>query len=529
MRFVQKCGLFALFLIVLIAPAPAQETKLGEIDFPTSGSDAAQKHFLEGVLWLHSFEYDKALEAFVSARTIDPGFAVAYWGEAMTYNHPIWMERDAAGARTALERLAKTPEERLKKAPTEREKGYLRAVEILYAEGEKKSRDDAYADSMRRLAEQYPNDMEAASFYALALLGTCQYERNIPTYMKAAAIAEEVFSKNPLHPGAAHYLIHSYDDPVHAPLGLRAAKAYSRIAPAAPHALHMPSHIFLALGMWDDVVTSNTSSWKASNAKNYHALHWLEYGYLQQGRYQDARKLLSIMQKDNEKDGGSDRTRYFFGGMRAAYIIEARAWQGDVLDLKVSTDGTSIAVSTGQLFVGGFAAIQRGDLESAKKVLTDLEELTSSQQSKETGHAHNIYSCNSPSDIKAAAVMKKQLRGMILFHEGDKENGLKLLQETTGEEDAMSFEFGPPLIIKPSHELYGEMLQQVKRHAEAQKQFEVALARAPKRSLSLLGLARSAQAAGDQTAAAQAMSELRKIWLKADPNVTATLAGTAGR
>lgn len=527
MRFFQR-GLFLLFLIALFDPAHAEQVKLGEIDFPTSGSAAAQKHFLEGVLWLHSFEYDKALKAFVAARTIDPGFAMAYWGEAMTYNHPIWMERDATGAREALERLAKTPEERLKKAPTEREVGYLRAIEILYAEGEKNTRDDAYAEAMRQLTEQYPNDLEAASFYALALLGTCQYERDIPTYMKAAAVAEEVFSKNPHHPGAAHYLIHSYDDPVHAPLGLRSARAYSQIAPAAPHALHMPSHIFLALGMWDDVVVSNMSSWKASSDQNYHALHWLEYAYLQQGRYQDARKLLLIMEKDNARLG-TDRTRWFFATMRAGYIVEARAWKGDVLDLKVSTDGTNIAVSSGQTFVAGLAGIQRGDLELAKKMLTDLEKLSGTEQAKETGHAHNIYSCNSPSDIKAAAIMKKQLRALILFQEGDREKGLKLLKETTLEEDAMSFEFGPSTIVKSAHELYGEMLQQVKRHAEAQKEFERALARAPKRSLALLGLARSAEAAGDQIAAAQAMAELRKIWVKADPNVTANLTATAGK
>lgn len=522
-------GLFLLFLVALIDPARAEQVKLGEIDFPTSGSAEAQKHFLEGVLWLHSFEYDKALKAFVAARTIDSGFAMAYWGEAMTYNHPIWMERDAAGARTALERLAKTPDERLTKAPTEREKGYLRAVEILYGEGKKKTRDDAYAEAMRGLTEQYPNDLEAASFYALALLGTCQYERDIPTYMKAAAVAEEVFSKNSHHPGAAHYLIHSYDDPVHAPLGLRSARAYSQIAPAAPHALHMPSHIFLALGMWDEVVASNTSSWKASNEKNYHALHWLEYAYLQQGRYQDARKLLSIIEKDNAALG-TDRTRWFLATMRAGYIVEARAWQGDVLDLKVNTDGTSLAVSSAQPFVAGFAAIQRRDLESAKKMLADLEKLTATEQAKGTAHSHmNIYSCNSPSDIKAAAIMKKQLRGLILFHQGDRENGFKLLKEATADEDAMSFEFGPPLIVKPAHELYGEMLQQVKRYGEAQKEFERALARAPKRSLALLGLARSAEAAGDQVAAAQAMAELRKIWVKADPNVNSNLAATAVR
>ncbi len=237
-----------------------QASDLGRIDFPTSGSPEAQKHFLRGVLLLHSFEYEDAAEEFREAQKLDPGFAMAYWGEAQTANHPIWVERDAESARKVLNRLAPTPEAREARAPTSREKGYLDAVEILFAEGKKPERDRAYAEAMLRLHERYPDDLEAASFYALALLGTCQGQRDTATYMKAAAVAEEVFAKNPMHPGAVHYLIHSYDDPVHAPLGMRAARAYSKIAPAAGHAQHMCSHIFVAMGMWDDVVRSNETA-----------------------------------------------------------------------------------------------------------------------------------------------------------------------------------------------------------------------------------------------------------------------------
>ena len=287
---------FALICICTIEPAlNAQTEDLGKIDFPTSGSPEAQKLFLRGVLLLHSFEYEDSAEAFRAAEKLDPGFAMAYWGEAMTYNHPVWVEVDVDKGRESLKKLGATPEDRLSKATTKREKGYFQAVEILYGEGDKKSRDVAYAEAMKKLHEQYPDDLEAATFYSLALLGSSESIRDYAVYMKAAAVSEEVFSKNPNHPGAVHYLIHSYDDPVHAPLGLRPARVYAKIAPAAAHALHMPSHIFLALGMWDEEIASNQASWAAADARvqrknlgvdsrGYHALHWLEYGYLQEGR-----------------------------------------------------------------------------------------------------------------------------------------------------------------------------------------------------------------------------------------------------
>src|SRR5690606_15789431 len=169
------------------------------------------------------------------------------WGEALTHHHPIWMEQDRDAALAALDALATSPEARLALAPTEREKDYLRTLDVLFGEGEKEARDDAYAEAMAALAARYPDDLDAAAFHALALLGTAHEGRDFATYMRAAAVAEAVFDRNPRHPGAAHYLIHAYDDPVHAPPGLRPARAYAEIAPDASHALHMPSHIYVAL------------------------------------------------------------------------------------------------------------------------------------------------------------------------------------------------------------------------------------------------------------------------------------------
>src|ERR1022692_1555700 len=175
----------ASLLVMLMAAS------LGRIDFPTSGSPAAQQHFIEGVLLLHSFEYDDSREEFAAASKIEPGFAMAYWGEALTHTHPLWVQQDAAAARAALARLGPTPEARAAKAPTQREKDYLHAVELLYGEGDKIARDIAYADAMRRMHEKYPADMEAATLYAVALMGTCQRDRNYAVYMRAAEVAEE--------------------------------------------------------------------------------------------------------------------------------------------------------------------------------------------------------------------------------------------------------------------------------------------------------------------------------------------------
>ena len=241
-------------VLALAGAAEAQRPGVGQVAFPNSGAAAAQEAFLTGLAQLHNFEYGPAAELFRKAQAADPGFAMAYWGEAMTHTHPVWMEQDAEAARAILQRLATTPEARLAKAKTDREKDYLRAIDILYGDGTKQARDLAYADAMDRLRRKYPDDVDAAAFTAVALLGTAHAGRDFAIYMRAAAILEPLFPSHPKHPGIAHYLIHSYDDPIHAPLGLRAAREYSKIAPDAAHAQHMCSHIFVALGMWDAVV-----------------------------------------------------------------------------------------------------------------------------------------------------------------------------------------------------------------------------------------------------------------------------------
>ncbi|HEY6050853.1 MAG TPA: hypothetical protein VIZ58_06360, partial [Thermoanaerobaculia bacterium] len=413
--------------------------------------------------------------------------------------------------RKVLNALAPTREARLAKAPTAREKGYLEAVETLYAEGEKAERDAAYAEAMRRLHEAFPADLEAQSFYALALLGSCERDRDFAVYMKGAALAEEVFAKNPMHPGAAHYLIHSYDDPVHAPLGLRPARVYARIAPAAAHALHMPSHIFLASGMWEDVVASNEASFAAADARvarkhlsvderNFHALFWLEYAYLQQGRVADARRLLATMEADAKKSG-SGRTRSSFGAMRAAYAVETEC-RGDL----PPTDGREPR----DLFVAGYCGWKKGDAGAIAAALDGLPAEGSGRGEAGSSHAHGGAAPMGGygAGPGVAGVFRAQLEAMRLAAKGDLAAAAARAREAAEMEAKLSFEFGPPVVVKPSRELAGELLLAQKKASDAQKEFAASLRQAPGRSLSLGGLVTAATAAHDDAVAKEASRRL---------------------
>jgi tetratricopeptide (TPR) repeat protein len=514
--------------------AMGQTTDLGRVNFPNSGAPAAQPAFIRGLLLLHSFEYEDAAAAFQQAQRLDPDFALAYWGEAMTYNHPLWREQNLETARAVLQRLAPTPTARLEKAPTAREKGYLHAVDVLYGTGDKVSRDLAYSEAMRQLHEAYPDDLDAASLYALSILGTTQGDRDFATYMRAAAILEEVFAKNPEHPGAVHYLIHSYDDPIHAPLGLRPARIYARLAPAAAHAQHMTSHIFLALGMWPEVVKANEAAVRVMNQRmmSMHSQHrscghynfWLEYGYLQEGRFKDAAKVvagcreqaaavplpapaLHLMDADTSAVGS-------FVQMRTRYLLDTEDWGSEVRSWKVNLGEGLLFQRFSYDFASGFAAARQGDLEAARTALNQTE--TTSQAIKAFLDKQGV----SSSDWmrKAPVIEEQQLRALILMGEGKVEEALALLRQAVAAEESMPMAFGPPEIDKPSNELLGEMLLARNRPDEAVAAFERALARAPRRALSLLGLARARNMASQKEQARAAYEDFFSVWKSADAN-----------
>ena len=470
--------------VALAVGLRAQTPRLGTVEFPTSATGDAQHHFITGVLYLHSFEYESAAAAFRRAQQMDPGFALAYWGEAMTYTHPVWDQQDTAAARAALRRLAPTPAARLAKARTPRERAYLGAVEILYGDGPKIARDTAYSLAMERLAADFPSDLEAKTFYALSLLGLSQGARDVLTYMRAGAIAEDVFNARPRHPGAAHYVIHSFDDPVHAPLGLRAARAYSTIAPDAAHAQHMTSHIFLALGMWDETIRANEvatratrdTATEAARRSCGHYGEWLQYAYFQRGRRADAALVLEECRAQASR-AHSPRMRSSLAGMRAVQIVESEQWESAAVRLSVDTVALPAPARILLDFGTGYAAAKRGDTAAAASALAMLSERTAGL-TEFRGYGE---------------IMGYELQALLALASGRTEDALAMLKRAVAVEEMLPVDFGPPLDVKPPRELLGETLLRLGRPAEARHELERQLARTPRRALTLARLAEAAR------------------------------------
>lgn len=492
---------------------------LGEIDFPNSGSVGAQPAFIEGVLYLHNFEYEQAAASFRRAQEIDRDFALAYWGEAMTHHHSIWEEHDRSAAAAALSRFGRTAEERAAKAQTPREKAYLGAVEVLFGtvgesqERTKAEREVMYQEAMRRLHEAHPDDHEATSFYALSILGAGKSSRDFTTYMRAAALLMEVWEANRAHPGAAHYLIHSFDDATHAPLGLPMALAYSEIAPGGAHAQHMTSHIFLGLGRWSDVVTANetafgievedTDEWSREAS---HYVHWLHYAYLQQGRYQQAEDLLETARNRLYADTPA-RERGYYGTMYARHLVESGDW--DSTERWVAPEGVDVP-SPNYHFVRALAAIQRNDLDAARE----------SARLVQAGGAGNPEIILSEEE---AGILRAELDARLALASGDQAQAVALARAAAAREGAMRPTFGPPRIVKPAAELLGDILLELNRMDEAAAAYSDQLARTPLRAATVLGLLRAARGANDMGTSSDAFRELSEIWGVADESVRGRL------
>jgi hypothetical protein len=499
------------------AVAPAVADEFGHVAFANSGAPAAQRDFLDGLALLHDFEYPSAAAAFRRAQAIDPGFVMAYWGEAMTFNHPVWMEQDLPAARAALARLAPTPALRLAKAKTAREGHYLTALERLYGDGTKEERDRAYADAMAALHALYPDDVDATAFAALALLGTAHQGRDYATYMRAAALLEAVFPTHRTHPGIVHYLIHSYDDPAHARLGLPAARLYGRIAPRAGHALHMTSHIFLALGMWRETIDANVAAMRVVNEQlaaqgrpPAHCGHydlWLHYAWLQSGDVA-ATRLGDITSADavaaacrplaeatlrsaGPATGAPARSRLAsYLGMQARRAIETGSWAG--------TD-TSLVPGQGFLaprfrLVYAEAMVSRRDTARLRALALSLHALAGQlrEQRAPLGAEQTEATDNR---MGALLVMTGQVDALVLISDGKLADGLAALRAAEARELALPVEFGPPEILKPSAELLGDVLLEARRYAEAEAAFDRALVQAPNRRAAARGRldARTAQ------------------------------------
>jgi hypothetical protein len=518
-------------------PESAQLDKLGTVDFPTSGSAQAQAHFLRGVAALHSFWYAVALEEFRASTRIEPDFMMGYWGEAMAHNHPIWGDpQETEAARKVLVNIRDTSK------LTPRERAYVQAVQVLYGDGDKPARDRVYSAAMEKIYRDFPDDVDAALFYALSLMGTVSPEdpAGVQTRLRAGEIASEVYQKHPNHPGAAHYILHAFDDPENAVKALDAAQRYAAIAPAAPHALHMPSHIFLQLGMWPEAAASNEASWAASDTwvkqknlpiskRDYHSLHWLLYIYLQQGRYAKAEALLTQMRQSLAEFPKDDPRSLMFGtftlaNMAATFVVEterwdaAEQWLGSPQERAADSHSqpqTSSGAHAMQAYIGvtqvpvifarGLATAAQGAPE-AHKSMAELQAMRAQQAGMQVPFIAQI--------LKVTEIQEVEIAAMAAAAQGN--DAITIMRQATALEEALPPPSGPPLVIKPAHELFGEILLRAQRPKETAEQFATSLRRHKNRARSLLGVARAAAQSGDTQGAANFYAQFAHQWQQAD-------------
>ena len=450
---------------------------LGVSHFAATGPKECQKRVLEGVLYLHSFVYDDARDAFLDAEKAAP-CPIAYWGEAMTYDHPIWHDSDPGPARAAL---AKIPAG-ARMSPAE--KGLIEAARALFEKDRA-----AWMERLAKLHEELPKDDEVSLFYALSLIANSRDGADVKRSMQAAAIAMDVFERNPNHPGAAHYLIHACDTPDHAILALKAAQRYAQIAPAAGHALHMPSHIFVQLGMWPQVEASNLAAVKASTdwatrhdlplaRADWHSYAWLGEARMELGRPDEVLPMIERVRELREKDPPAQSLRHAHAMLVSAWLSGTQQWaQAEKLLTTLDSAGET------RILLGAAAAMG-DDAEAARlgEAFLKLEPSSALLVKAKRAQAHSVRDSGSIVDAIEAT---------------------RALADAEDKEPASG-----PAFWTPAREELGDLFVRSHRFAEAEEAFRAALERRPNRLHALKGLEESARSAGDLRAAAEAQSKM---------------------
>ena len=495
-------------------------------------SSAGEAALGAGLAALHSFEYEDANEAFLRAQRADPGLVLAYWGEAMTYHQTLWGNEDVGAARGALARLALTAPARAAVARSPRERMFLGAADALFGPGDGATRRARYAGKMAELYAAEPYDPEVASFYALALLGTMS--RSLIGYVdsheghsaslagsdtqdRVGAILARTLAAYPEHPGALHYLLHNYDDPEHARLGLGAARAYAKVAPESSHALHMPAHIFLQLGMWADAEASDRSAYSASQTRvtrkglppalrSYHALAWRQYELMQLGRFRESWALLDEL-APVVKATGDLTLQSDLSSMRARHVLEAQRW-----DMMANERNFG---NVNELCAIGISAARSGNPSLAELARQGLATRAASPQE---------------GDLRPAiAIMEREVAAVIALAAGQTSEAVEILKSVTRDELQLPPPLGLPIPVVPAPELLGEVLLQLGRPAEALEAFGQALSRNANRSRPVLGSARAAAALGQVDVARRHYQRVLANYEHADTDLAALAEARAAQ
>ena len=482
-----------------------QDDKVGTVRFPTSCSPAAQAQFERAVALLHSFWYEEALKTFTAVTTTDATCAMGYWGIAMSVYYPLWQPPSAA----MLEKGSAAIEKARTLGASPREKDYIGAIETYYRDHDKldhRTRALAYEKAMEQVYRRYPDDREAAVFYALALNATAApTDKTYANQVKAGAILEKVLAEQPSHPGVAHYLIHSYDYPPLAARALAAARGYARIAPAVPHAQHMPAHIFTRLGLWQESIDSNRASADAGKAyyarqgkdtvwdQTLHALDYVVYAYLQTGQDKQARAVLEELRAMPKAEPENFAAAHAYAAIPARVALEQHSWREAASLTPGSASFPWDRFAWGQAitaFTRAIGAARSGDVAAARAEVQKLEgyraALVADKQSYWAGQV----------DIQRQAAAAWTARA-----EGRDDEAVKLMSAAAALEDSTEKHPVTPAPVVPARELLGELLLDVKQPAQALVAFETSAGRDPNRLNGLLGAARAAELSGDMAKA----------------------------
>ncbi len=461
--------------------------KLGTVIFPTSCAAGVRNEFQRSVALLHSFAYSAAEQSFRQVAAADPGCAMAHWGIAMSHYHQLWSPPSPDELRQGQNEIELAS--RSERA-TPREKQYIAAAALYYKDADHvppQARAKYYAHAMAGVAKSNRTDTEAQVFYALALIATAPPEdRTHANQKRAAVILEPIYRDQPDHPGAAHYLIHAYDSTELASRGLAEARAYSKIAPSAPHALHMPSHIFTRLGLWDDSIASNLAARAAAHAQGdqgeeLHAMDYLTYAYLQRGRDFDAERVVADLRVMGALLGGDFKVGYAATAMPVRLAIERRAWSdaAALQPLPESAPQVAALVYWARALANARAGLpQAADIDIAK-----LE--TCRQQLKSAGNAYWA---------TQVEVLGKEAKAWQLAANAQSAEAVQLLREAAAEEESLEKLPVTPGPVVPAREQMGELLLTLNRPSEALPEFRLALLDAPGRRGALRGEANAASA-----------------------------------
>ena len=469
--------------------------RLGKVNFPTSCDPAVQPQFNSAVAMLHSFWYEKASDTFAAVAQNDPHCGMAYWGIAMTHYHQIW---DAPGPADLKAGMSAMEQAKTAGAKTQREQDYIAAIGTFYKDNDKldhRTRALAYEKAMEQLQARYPDDSEAAVFYALALVATAPpADKTYVNQRKAGAILERIFVEQPEHPGVAHYIIHAYDYPPLAERALEAARRYAKIAPDSPHALHMPSHIFTRLGLWQESIDSNLAS-AASAVKNnapgneLHAKDYMIYAYLQGAQDREAKEALEAPPSGRPDDPQHFAWLYAVGTSPARYAVERHQW-AEAAALAVRPDtfpGGRWAWTEANLhFARALGLSHTGKTEAAR---TEVEKLASLRDT--------LTEISDKYWADQVEIQRESAEAWISLAEGKGEEALRRMRSAADHEDRTDKHPVTPGLILPARELLGEMLLELKQPAQAVVEFEATLRAAPNRFNALSGAARAAKLSGD--------------------------------